>query len=362
VDMIETYRRNEAVPADADIKEVTFMDEVILVTYHKDPTRVTAQTRELDEPQLTEKQQYPPITSDEVSTFKVDPTQPDTRNFENSEILANLLNKKLKCKRAVESSLEETETILGRMSKENTDVDLVLSFYDTTRNAKSKARREEIETQERQAAAERELMERDYLAPFLTQHMEPAEVSYDMTEMVENLLARQVSYEDEGNQRRRAIWGRDWREVDQSGMPGNWSDELMNLNSLQMEAFFVNSRFTQEERSEVRMAWKQRWAMTIKRKCLEDLQLRLERQARLIQEWYENEAGELNKRKEWYEKNQGSLKPEEKEEYANFTDEVLFRMSILEKRLARHKNEASKRYVKLDHTLRNDRRLADFLL
>jgi hypothetical protein len=42
----------------------------------------------------------------------------------------------------------------------------------------------------------------------------------------------------------------------------------------------------------------------------------------------------LNQRKEWYEKNQGSLKPEEKEEYANFTDEVLFRMSILEKRLA----------------------------
>jgi hypothetical protein len=61
---------------------------------------------------------------------------------------------KRKCKRAVEASLEETEAVLKRMDAENKDVELVLSFYDTTRNAKSKARREEIEQQERRAAGD----------------------------------------------------------------------------------------------------------------------------------------------------------------------------------------------------------------
>ena len=49
------------------------------------------------------------------------------------------------------------------------------------------------------------------------------------------------------------------------------------------------------------------------------------------------------------------MKAEEKDAYANFCEEVHFKLKILDFRLARHKDEASKRYVKLDHTLRNDK-------
>ena len=343
VDVVETYLRNPAVPADEDIKEVTFCDEVILVTYHKDPARITAQSRELDKPQLTEKQQTPPIQPDEVSTFKVDPTKPPSRNFENSQILDGLKTLEEKSKKAVQDSFDETKAILERMVGENRHVELELSFYDTTRNAESKARRERIEDEAREETKRREEMERDYLAPFITQQIQPSRLNDEMDMRISNLLGR----------------GRltaSWRKAN-----GDWSPDLLELYEIELECFVAESRFNEEERDAVMLAWKKNWAHTIKRKCLEDLQLRLERQARLIQEWFDSEKTSLQEKKDHYEKNQGSMKPEQKDEYANSCEEIHFRLKILDFRLARHKDEASKRYVKLDHTLRNDKRLADYL-
>lgn len=245
----------------------------------------------------------------------------------------------------MQESLDETKAILTRMVGENAHPKLLLSFYDTTRNAESKARRERIEEEAREEAVRREEMERDYLAPFITQQIQPTQLNDDMDTRITSLLnskpARVVA---------------SWRKP-----TGEWSPDLLNLYEIELDVFLTETRFTQDECEEVQLAWKKNWAQTIKKKCLEDLQIRLERQARLIQQWFDTEKESLQERKDHYEKNQGSMKAEEKDEYAEFCEEVHFRLKILDFRLARHKDEASKRYVKLDHTLRNDKRLQPFL-
>lgn len=345
IEMTETYARDMTKPADEDIKEVSFFEDMIMVTYHKDDNRVTAQTREFEKPVETQKQEVMPIQQDEVSTFKVDPDpKKNMRNFENSSILAQLLRMESLCRKAVLASQAETDAILAQLAADKLNPKLVLSFYDTTRNAESKARRERIEQEAKAEAARRELMERDYLAPFLTQQIEPTIVTDDMGSNVDSMV-----------QRSRFV--SEWK-TQQSG----WSAELLEMFNIEVELFMRDSAFSEADKEDLRKARKRARAHDIKKKCLEDLQQRLERQALLVQEWYESESRALADRKDDYEKNQQTMKPEEKEEYANFTEEVLFRLKILDQRLARHKEEASKKYVKLDHTLRNDKRLAEFLV
>ena len=344
IEMTETYARNTAKAADDDIKEVSFFEDMIIVTYHKDGNRVTAQTREFEKPVESAKQEITPIQQDEVSTFKVDPDpKKNMRNFENSAILAELLLMEAKCRKAVLASQAETEAILVQITRDHLNPKLVLSFYDTTRNAESKARRERIEQEAKAESARRELMERDYLAPFLTQQIEPEVLTDDMESNVDAMIDR-------------GRFPSDWK----SGT--GWSPELIEMFNIEVNNFLSKTAFTEQDRTDLHVGRKRARAQEIKKKCLEDLQHRLERQALLVQEWYESESLALADRKEEYEKNQSTMKAEEKEEYANFCEEVLFRLKILDQRLARHKEEASKKYVKLDHTLRNDKRLAEFLV
>jgi hypothetical protein len=70
----------------------------------------------------------------------------------------------------------------------------------------------------------------------------------------------------------------------------------------------------------------------------------------------------------------GKLRPEDEQEYVQFCSNTIFRIKVLEqvgglnasythgfKRLELHKEQAPQKYIKLDHTLRSDKRLAHLL-
>eukprot|EP00039_Didymoeca_costata_P011121 m.153424 g.153424 ORF g.153424 m.153424 type:complete len:947 (-) comp15065_c0_seq6:746-3586(-) len=344
VEMTEVYDRNPSKPAHEDIKEITYLDDALYVTYHTDDKHITTANEVLEKPQLTEKQEFPPISQDEVERFVVNSDLPPTRNFENAKILENLLAMEKKCRKAVGDGEQETKDILSRLEQDNDNVKLELSFYDTTRNAESKARRERLEEEAKEEAIRLEEMSQDYLAPFLLQRVEPHMMTDEMIAKVDIMLEKGAVAD---------IWKHD----------GAWSPEILDLYQLELEYFLTRSMFDDEDVNQLKFARKQFEAQGIKKRCLEDLQKRLEQQARLIQEWYDKESLSLHKKRKWYEENKDNdtLKESDVQEYTKFCEEALFRLKILEDRLARHKEEASRRYVKLDHTLRNDKRLAQYL-
>lgn len=95
----------------------------------------------------------------------------------------------------------------------------------------------------------------------------------------------------------------------------------------------------------------------LKEKCLKDLKTRLIDKANLIQERFEKEKQQLQKKQTEYQKKQVSLTKEEEDKYLNECSELMFRIHILEVRLARHKEMAPFKFRELQEKLQSDPRL-----
>ncbi|KAJ3033181.1 hypothetical protein HDV00_006678 [Rhizophlyctis rosea] len=98
-------------------------------------------------------------------------------------------------------------------------------------------------------------------------------------------------------------------------------------------------------------------SMAVKDACLKSLKERLIEKANIIQGRLDEVTAEYQRRQLAYSRNADSMTVEETEEYVRFCNDALFRMHILEKRLAKHKEIAPERYVELDAKLRADPRL-----
>ncbi|EPZ34221.1 hypothetical protein ROZALSC1DRAFT_28010 [Rozella allomycis CSF55] len=98
-------------------------------------------------------------------------------------------------------------------------------------------------------------------------------------------------------------------------------------------------------------------AMAVKDSALKSLKERLIEKANIIQKRLDEETNALQKAQQSYQKNQDNMSLEETESYMSFCKESMFRIQILEKRLAKHKESAPERYVNLDKKLKNDPRL-----
>jgi len=75
----------------------------------------------------------------------------------------------------------------------------------------------------------------------------------------------------------------------------------------------------------------------------------------------DEEQAALARRQASYACDRDSLTPEEEEEFEKAVEEVAFRSSILQKRLARHEETALQQYYQLDKRLRADPRLSMLL-
>ncbi|KAJ3367026.1 hypothetical protein GGF32_000087 [Allomyces javanicus] len=99
-------------------------------------------------------------------------------------------------------------------------------------------------------------------------------------------------------------------------------------------------------------------ALTVRDACLKAMKERLVEKAAIIQRRYEEETAAYQRRQQQYSKNAEGMTPQETEEYVQSCSESLFRIHVLEKRLAKHKETAPEQYLALDRKLRADPRLA----
>lgn len=83
--------------------------------------------------------------------------------------------------------------------------------------------------------------------------------------------------------------------------------------------------------------------------------------AKYIETKFEKESQALEAKQNWYHQKQSSLRVEDEEEYSSYCTEVLFKISILEQRLIRHKESALKKFDALRTRLDNDPRLRHLL-
>ncbi|XP_070695107.1 dynein regulatory complex subunit 7 [Pempheris klunzingeri] len=96
--------------------------------------------------------------------------------------------------------------------------------------------------------------------------------------------------------------------------------------------------------------------------CLAEFKQRLVEHANLIQERYEKETQELQRKQQWYQKNEVHLTIQQRNEYNAYCSEKTLRIEVAKKRLSMHKEEAPQKYRVLDQRLRRDYRLAPHLL
>lgn len=75
----------------------------------------------------------------------------------------------------------------------------------------------------------------------------------------------------------------------------------------------------------------------------------------------DEEAAALARRQQVFARDRDQMSAMEEEEYERAAQEALFRITILEKRLRRHEEQALRKYYDLDAQLRGDGRLASLL-
>ena len=97
-------------------------------------------------------------------------------------------------------------------------------------------------------------------------------------------------------------------------------------------------------------------ALDIRQTCLDALRARLVERANIIQSRLNDENAKLAREQERFQRSQreGELSTEEYEKYCT---EAMFRIQILETRLAAHEDAALKKFADLDTKLSNDERL-----
>lgn len=101
-------------------------------------------------------------------------------------------------------------------------------------------------------------------------------------------------------------------------------------------------------------------AQELYKECLNDMKVRLVNMANLIQERFDMETKELERRQARYQVKQVHITKEEEEEYVNYCADATFRIHILETRLNEHKKKAPVKYAELEKKIRTDARLARF--
>nr|XP_057907506.1 dynein regulatory complex subunit 7 isoform X3 [Doryrhamphus excisus]XP_057907507.1 dynein regulatory complex subunit 7 isoform X3 [Doryrhamphus excisus] len=96
--------------------------------------------------------------------------------------------------------------------------------------------------------------------------------------------------------------------------------------------------------------------------CLSDFKERMVVQARLIQDRHDQATQALQKKQLHYQHNQMNMSHQEEKEYQAFCAEHTFQIHIANERLSMHKKSVAQRYRALDQRLKQDPRLAPYLL
>ena len=99
-------------------------------------------------------------------------------------------------------------------------------------------------------------------------------------------------------------------------------------------------------------------AQRVRDACLKALKDRLLERANIIQERLNQENKKLAKKQEQFQRSQREGDTSGEEEFEQYSTEAMFRIQILEQRLASHEESALKKFADLDNKLANDPRLS----
>eukprot|EP00163_Fabomonas_tropica_P007385 TRINITY_DN1710_c0_g1_i2.p1 TRINITY_DN1710_c0_g1~~TRINITY_DN1710_c0_g1_i2.p1 ORF type:complete len:683 (-),score=196.63 TRINITY_DN1710_c0_g1_i2:121-2169(-) len=156
--MCQKFERNRELIADQDVQRRTFniAGQLTSLVFHLNDDRVTASTRS--------------YTKDGMSSIiQVDPFAKEPKKQELLEEYNRLLQAERDCIASIKDTEREITTILRARIREEENIELVTSIYDTLRNkpkqdARDKARQAQAETANKR-------VERDYLAPFIQNYV-----------------------------------------------------------------------------------------------------------------------------------------------------------------------------------------------
>merc|ERR1711939_950253 len=95
----------------------------------------------------------------------------------------------------------------------------------------------------------------------------------------------------------------------------------------------------------------------VAKKCKNDFRKRLLDRAQIIQKRLEDEQDQLKKRRSQMQRRGDNVEKDERA-FEQYQSNAMFRIQILEQRLARHEMQAIKKFSELEKTLAEDPRLA----
>jgi len=175
----EKFHRNPDVDANEDVDTRMFVvaDDKITVSFHRNDECITNSTRTYYKPpNAEEKGGNLPWNKDMTSAYMV--VHPSSKKLPTKQVpvyqyLLQLIQVEQKAIKGVRVAEDEIKEILKERDEQKKENELIVSVYDTERNEKAKAHREELERLVAEEAAANEDKEMDYLAPFLQQINNP---------------------------------------------------------------------------------------------------------------------------------------------------------------------------------------------
>lgn len=96
----------------------------------------------------------------------------------------------------------------------------------------------------------------------------------------------------------------------------------------------------------------------VAKKCKNDFRKRLLDRAQIIQKRLEEEQENLKKKRSQMQRRGGSSEQGDERQFEQYQSNAMFRIQILEQRLARHEMQAIKKFVDLEKQLAEDPRLS----
>lgn len=236
--IVERYARDPDVDEHDDIEEVSYTADAFHIRYFRKKSEMSTATIELEKPPLGPNQTIPAVTREFVDQYHPGKDRPRLRNFEIYELLSKCLKMEQKCRQEIRANVEETVAMLSMMRDHEAKINLQVSFYDTMRN--EAARRQRIE-KEHHAQEEREHQERqaaDYLAPFLQQLADPANLDSTLAAKVRDACLKDLT--DRAVERARLI--KSWTEREQRALQEKqeWFKQHQASLSRDQEEEYVN--------------------------------------------------------------------------------------------------------------------------
>ncbi|KAG5848751.1 hypothetical protein ANANG_G00102750 [Anguilla anguilla] len=168
--IVERFHRDRSKPANEDVAERVFLvsENRIELTYHREDDRITAAWRSFVKPSnLGDTKNQQPFTPEMVSIYQVDPFEKPSKHLCMYELLVALTKEEETVVHRVMESEAEVWEILATRVQEESNMELLISIYNTARNEKARLHREALERMANEERLRQEEKELDFLVPFL---------------------------------------------------------------------------------------------------------------------------------------------------------------------------------------------------